>query len=201
MDEYVASNKKEKEIAKKVRKKHKRWKIGRWFILALALWVSYSIINTAIRGADQLSGGADGITGFIFAIIGFSLLPFIAMLIVYAFSIGGGRDILFARSAEKVYLESKQLKNVFTPNFKQVTNADSVEICVPYDKIYEMYWNAELCRLEIAAEYKYILFKNNVSNEQIVNNKPVILYGYFGSMEKMMNQIENYTNKKITGRN
>jgi uncharacterized membrane protein len=200
MDEYVASNKKEKEISKKIRKKFKRWKVGRWFVLAIALLVSFSIINTAIRGADQLNGGFDGITGFIFAIIGFSLLPFIAMLIVYAISIGGGRDILFARSAEKVYLDSKQLRNVFTPNFKQVTNADSVEICVPYDKIREMCWNAELCRLEITAEYKYILFKNNAANEQVINNKPVILYGYFGSMEKMLNQIENYTNKKIIGR-
>lgn len=200
MNEYIASNKKEKEIAKKVRKKYKRWKTGRWIIFALAILVIFIITNTAIRSIDQLRGGSDGIIGFIFVIIGFSLLPFIAMLIVYAISIGGGRDILFARSAEKVYIDPTQLKNVFTPNFKQVTNADSVEICVPYDKIREMHWNAELCRLEISAEYKYITFKNNVANEQVVNNKPVIIYGYFGSMDKMMNQLENYTNKKITGR-
>lgn len=200
MDEYIASNKKEKEIAKKVRKKHKRWKIGRWIILAFALLVVFIIVDTAIRSVDQLSGGSDGIIGFIFAVVGFSLLPFIAMLIVYAISIGGGRDILFARTAEKVYLDSTQLKNVFTPNFKQVINADSVEICVPYEKIREIHWNTELCRLEISAEYKYITFKNNVANEQVVNNKPIIIYGYFGSMDKMMNQLENYTNKKITGR-
>lgn len=200
MNEYIASNKKEKEIAKKVRKKHKRWKIGRWVIFAFAILVMFMIIYTAIKSIDQLRGGSDGIIGFIFAIIGFSLLPFIAMLIVYAISIGGGRDILFARSAEKVYINTTQLKNVFTPNFKQIVNADSVEICVPYDKIREIHWNAELCRLEISAEYKYITFKNNVANEQVVNNKPVIIYGYFGSMDKMMNQLENYTNKKITGR-
>lgn len=91
-------------------------------------------------------------------------------------------------------------KKVIVNYWKTPKGNRLVEICVPYDKIREMHWNAELCRLEISAEYKYITFKNNVANEQVVNNKPIIIYGYFGSMDKMMNQLENYTNKKITGR-
>lgn len=52
MDEYVANKKIEKEIAKKVRKKSRRWKVGRWITLALALWVIFSIVNTAINGKN-----------------------------------------------------------------------------------------------------------------------------------------------------
>lgn len=196
MDEYVANSKKEKEIVKRIRKKHKRWKVGRWFVLALALWVGYSAVSMVARAGPGLNSEEYGL-----AIIGVSLLPFIAMLIAYAISIGGGRDILLARTSEKVYIDSTQLRDVFTPNFKQVINADTVEICVPYANIREMHWNADLCRLEIAAEYKYVLLNNNSTIEQNVSNKPVILYSYFGSMEKMMNQIEEYSNKKITGRN
>jgi len=201
MDEYVANRKKEEKIVKKIRTKFKRWKIGRWFVFALALLVVYSIINNAITGVEELTRGAEGILVYILGIIAFALLPFIAMLIAYAISMGGGRDILLARSAEKVYLDSTQLRNVFTPNFKQITKADIVEICVPYENIREMIWKQDLCRLEITAEHKIILTNYDVSSENTVADKPVILYGYFNSMDKMLNQLESYTNKKITGRN
>lgn len=200
MYEYIANDKKEKELAKTIRKRYKRWKIGRWFVLILLLAVIGSIVSNAVTGMDELKRGAEGILVYILGLVGFALIPFIAMLIVYAISISAGRDILRARSTKRVYLDPTQLRNTFTPNFTQIIDADFVEICVPYENIQAMSWNKGLCRLEITAVHTLTLQKDGTTKEQVVKDKPVILYDYFDSMDRMLSQIEVFTNIKIVGR-
>jgi len=194
MEEFVVNEEIERELEKKVRKKFKRWKTGRWIVLLLFVIIAGIAVILGIR-ASKLDAMAVIMVSIIF-------VPLIIIFptAAYSFAISGGRDILLARAGEKVYLDATQLRNVFAPKAQQTTDAVSLEIHVPYDKIIEMQWNADMCRLEITAEYKHIQTKYGFRKEQLISDKPVILYGYFESMEKMMDLLETYANKKIAGR-
>jgi len=194
MEEFAANEKRSKEIAGIGRKNSKRWKIGRWIGILL---IAIAVITPVSCGMSM--DGEDTFGSIMFSLI-YSVPILIAAFIVFGAAASGGYDNMLIRADEKVYLDTTQLRNVFTPRNKQNINADSVEINVSYESIKEMLWNAVLCRLEITAEYKYIERKQGFPKVKVITDNPVILYGYFDSMEKMLDLLETYTNKKITGR-
>ena len=202
MEEYIANPVIEKKLVKPVRKQFKQWEIGRWFVWILIGIVLCLSINYLFKYSDMFYGGGDEIIAYFLGIIGNAFIPFIAMLLVYAISIGGGRDILKVRLNEKVYLNDECLINVFTPKYKRLIDADVVEYKIEFPDIHEMIWNADLHRLEINADFQYKMthrFKEEKIQEK--KNETVILYEYFDSMQQLMNHLEQKSNKRIIGRN
>jgi len=202
LEEYNANQEIEKNLIKLVRKQFKRWKIGRYFVILAFFITIANIIRTAWFGRGELTGSVDGVLTYIFVIIGFSLIPFIVAMLIYAYSVCGGRDILKARLNEKVYLNDDYLINVFTPKHKQLIDADLVEYKINFYDIHELIWNADFHRLEITANFQYKMthrFKGEKIQEK--KNETVILYEYFDSMQQLMDHLEQKSNKKITGRN
>jgi len=195
VEEFRANRNKEKKLIKLVRKRFKRWLIGRWVVLAAVIGIVCYIVHIILLAPNA------PLSDMLLYIPLVILLPAVGTLVLYAFIISGGRDIILARSAEKVFLDSEKLRNVFTPIHKQITNADVVVICVPYDNIINMLWNNNLQRLEITAEHTQTLVLHGVSTERTISNKPFIIYDYFGSMDKLLSQLEERSSIGITGRN
>lgn len=199
METYKKSGTKEKKIAKTVRKNHRRWKIGRWFVWLIAAALVCVVGGMAVAGLGELNGDA-GVAVYISLLFIAAMFPVILLAIIYAVAIGGGRDIIYARLNEKVFLDQEGFKNTFTPQFRQIMNADMVMITVPYAWIRAMRWNAALCRLEIDADYRHTLYNGDQLKEELVQGKPVILYDYFLEMERLLDSLEQRTGKTIIGR-
>lgn len=204
MAEYVVSQEKEKEIVKRIRKRGKKYKIGvpiaifYWIILLIAILVY--VIGASLQETGEIYFSIEIL---LFIVLVWCMLA-IPGLLVLAWALGTGRDVLLARYNEILELSEDSIINAFTPRFKTVTNADRVSYVIRYVDIERIDYNTKFCRLEVyglrkRSQIYRIILGNNPRNVTSVMEKdgPYMIYDYFVNMDNLKNELAERSGKQI----
>lgn len=206
MKEFYKNQKEEKHLARTIKYKYDRFKIGLGvcvvFLFIAALGCRY-IINGA--GSNLFE---QGVFMALLVMFGFNIIPFIGAMIAYCTAISGGRDILLCRKDEKVIFLDDSMKITYMPAFRKVEDFEYVEKTIPYNKIKSIYYNTKFKRLEIKTDYTYkgwrwVRFGEQSSNIVISNHElaDIKIYNCFDNMQELMNSLEKATGIKIQNLN
>ena len=202
MKEFYKNQKEEKHLARTIKYKYDRFKVG-LVVCAIFLFITALGCRFIINGAE----GAlfeQGIYMGILLLFGANIIPLIGAMIAYMAAISGGRDILLCRKDEKIIFLEDAMKITYVPAFRKVEDFEYVEKTIPYNKIKNIHYNPKFKRLEIKTDYTYkgwhwVRFGEQNDNIVISNYElgDIKIYNCFDNMQELMNSLEEVTGIKI----
>lgn len=205
MKHYTVVQKKERFLMGRNYKFYKRYKIGKiifWVYLGIALVV---VLGMSIFIAVNMLYPEEVIEAGVISFLSLGALASIPEVFVAATMIGGGRDILGARTSQFLRFEEEVLINVWAPRFKQIDPSELVGYVIFYKDIKRIDYNDILMRLEIYGKRTRTSVKRvslsydpyDTKNVVEDTDKPYYIYDYFTNMDKLIEELCSRTGLQV----
>lgn len=201
MEVFQSNRREEKKLAKKIKRKHKRYWIGYLVVavLCVLMWIrSYDLIIGEGAAKEELFS-------LILLMFGYNILYLIGASIAILFAAGGGRDQLMAHLSDEIRIGQDSIQICYKPKLREIENGDYVEYEIRPYGVKSLEYDERYHCLEILADCsKKVWAYREVNPEGITEssheNKKFMLYDSYDRMDKLKSELQRVTGKQIVNK-
>lgn len=194
MKEYIADQKIGKTLYKRTKKLYKRYKYG---MLVIALIIAVMIVSNVrmLLRAENMSQ----IPEIMILVIGEDILFLLAVAIVRALAISGGREVLMSRLAEKCFFTEESFVLEYVPNAHETTAYECIKFKFDYKDIRQIINEEQFGRLALYGPYTVYKYRTRDSesgmDSYVISDMPLYVYGYYKEFDQIKNKLFHATEK------
>lgn len=198
MEVFQSNRREEKKLAKKIKRKHKRYWIG--YLVAAALCVLMWI-----RSYDLIIGegvAKEELFSVILLMFGYNILYVIGVAIAILFALGGGRDQLMAHLSDEIRIGQDSIQICYQPKVREIDNGDYVEYEIRPSGVKSLEYDERYRCLEMLADCSKKVWAYRAVNPEGITqssheNKKFMIYDSYDRMDELKSELQRVTGKQI----
>lgn len=188
MKVYIADRKSGKQLYKRTKKLYKRYKYGMLLMtvillimIALDLWMIWRTEGRGNLGETMiLCFGAD-------------ILFIIAVMLVRAAAISGGREVLMSRLAERCFFTDDSFVMEYIPNPHETTAYECIRFQMKQQGILKAVHEEKFGRLALYGSYRVFKYRTrdseNGMDSYMISDMPLYVYGYYREFDAIKERL------------
>lgn len=190
MKEYVADQKIGKALYRRVKKSYKRYTYGMLVFACIVLIMLICNASLLMRAED-----ASQIPEIMIFVLGEDGLFFIALALVRALAISGGRKALLSRLAEKCYFTDASFILEYVPRPTETTEYELIQFEFEYRNIQKVVDEDRLGRLALYGTYNVFKYRTSFAKGDAdwctISDMPLYVYAYYEEFDEIKSRMSN----------